>query len=500
MFLTFNNVSFSYDTSAEPLFENISVSFSNGWTGVVGENGCGKTTFLQLATQILKPCSGNLNSSSTSSIYCQQRTDFPPEELSEFFYALDNNACKLKGILGISEDRFCRWETLSHGERKRTQIAVALWKKPQILAVDEPTNHLDRYVRNLIIASLLDFNGIGLIVSHDRELLDKLCNKCLFIDHPEVKLYIGNYSKCASQKKIEEETAIAELQTAKRSYENLKREIQKRKEWTEQAEKHRSKRHIDKNDHDAKSKIDAYIVSGKDGKAGRLKRQLEGRLQQSQEKMLSIKIKKEYDTGIWLNSSVSGKNCLFRIPEGQLNLGTAKLFHPELEMYSTDKIAITGVNGTGKSTLIRHITNILDVPEDKLIYIPQEIDIEISKSIIQLIMNLANDKKARIMSIIRHLGSNPTRILATNIPSPGEVRKLLIAKGILQEPHLIIMDEPTNHLDLISIECIENILRDCNCGLLLVSHDYTFLKKLTTQQWHIAENNRIYQLIRTFWT
>ncbi len=499
MFLSFKNISFSYDTSAKPLFENISASFFRGWTGVIGENGCGKTTFLRLATQILKPCSGNLSSSS-SSIYCPQRTDFPPEELSDFSYALDNHACKLKGVLGIREDWFSRWETLSHGERKRTQIAVALWKEPQILAVDEPTNHLDRDARDLIIASLLAFNGIGLIVSHDRELLDKLCSKCLFIDHPDVKIYVGNYSKCTSQKKIEEETAIAELQTARRNHENLKMEIQKRKELAERAEKNRSKRHIDKNDHDAKEKIDRYIVSGSDGKAGQLKRQMKGRFQRSQEKMLSIKTKKEYEIGIRLNSKNSGKNCLFRIPEGQLIFGTCKLCHPELEMYSTDRIAITGANGTGKSTLIRHITNIVDIPENKLIYIPQEIDIETSKSIIYATEKLANDKKARMMSIIRHLGSDPRRILATNTPSPGEVRKLIISQGILHEPHLIIMDEPTNHLDLVSIECIENALRECTCGLLLVSHDYTFLKKLTVQQWDITKNDKINSLNRKVWT
>ena len=499
MFLTFKDISFSYDTSAKPLFENISLALSRGWTGVIGENGCGKSTFLQLSVQILKPCSGSL-SSSTSSIYCQQRTDFPPEELSDFSYALDSHACKLKGALSIHEDWFSRWETLSHGERKRMQIAVALWTGPQILAVDEPTNHLDKDARDLITDSLLSFNGIGLIVSHDRELLDKLCSRCLFIDHPEAKLYIGNYSKCTSQKKIEEAAAVAQRQTARRDYENLKREIQKRKELAERAEKSRSKKNIDKNDHDAKEKIDRYIVSGKDGKAGQLKRQMKGRFQQSQEKMLSIKTKKEYATGIWFNSKVSGKNCFFRIPKGELSLGTGRLCYPELEMHSMDKIAITGANGRGKSTLITHITSVVDIPEEKLIYIPQEINIEISKSIIQAITKMTNDKKAQIMSIIRHLGSDPGRILETNTPSPGEVRKLIIAKGILQEPHLIIMDEPTNHLDLVSIECLENALKDCPCGLLLISHDYTFLKKLTIQQWHISKNDGINSLNKKFWS
>lgn len=493
-----NNIYFSYDTSAELLFKNISISFPVGWTGIVGENGSGKSTLLQLASGILNPCSGK-TSRKLSTVYCAQRTDNPPENFSSFFSATEGSAYKLKGILDIQEEWFYRWETISHGERKRIQIAATLWKMPQLLAVDEPTNHLDKEARDLIIEALQNYDGIGLIVSHDRELLDNLCSKCIFIEPPEIKLYIGNYSQCATQKRIEEESAITELQNARREYEKVKSEVQKRREAAERAEKNRSKKHIDKKDHDAKEKIDRYIVSGRDGRAGQLKRQLKGRLQQSQEKMLSIKTKKEYDTGIWLNSEVSWKNCLFRVPEGQLRIGDIQLSYPDLEMYSTDKIAITGVNGTGKSTLINYIIKSINISQEKLIYIPQEISISLSKDIFRQISTMQNDKKGRIMAIIRHLGSDPERLLNTLLPSPGEIRKLILAFGIQKEPSLIIMDEPTNHLDICSIKCMEIALKECPCGLLLVSHDCLFLNKLTIQRWHITKNNKTNILNKTFW-
>ena len=74
-----------------------------------------------------------------------------------------------------------RWPTLSHGERKRAQIAVALWQQPDVLLLDEPTNHIDITAHELLIEALTSFRGIGLLVSHDRDLLDLLCQQCIFL-------------------------------------------------------------------------------------------------------------------------------------------------------------------------------------------------------------------------------------------------------------------------------------------------------------------------------
>jgi macrolide transport system ATP-binding/permease protein len=101
------------------------------------------------------------------------------------------------------------------------------------------------------------------------------------------------------------------------------------------------------------------------------------------------------------------------------------------------------------------------------------------------------------MTIVNRLGSRPHRLLDSKEPSPGEARKLLLAfpgearklllaLGMTNVPHIIILDEPTNHMDLPSIQCLEEALTDCPCGLVLVSHDETFLKKLTRKRWHIS--------------
>jgi ATPase subunit of ABC transporter with duplicated ATPase domains len=100
--------------------------------------------------------------------------------------------------------------------------------------------------------------------------------------------------------------------------------------------------------------------------------------------------------------------------------------------------------------------------------------------------SLGNDELGKLMTIVSALGSDPKRMLDSEQPSPGEIRKLLLAMGILREPWLIVMDEPTNHLDLPSIEALEQALAECPCGLLLVSHDQDFLDSLATTEWHLS--------------
>ena len=99
------------------------------------------------------------------------------------------------------------------------------------------------------------------------------------------------------------------------------------------------------------------------------------------------------------------------------------------------------------------------------------------------------EKLGHMMTIISRLGTRPSQLLESQLPSPGEIRKILLAKGIAVAPHLIVMDEPTNHLDLPSIECLEDALMDYPAGLLLVSHDQQFVEKLTDVRWRITQQD-----------
>jgi ATPase subunit of ABC transporter with duplicated ATPase domains len=407
--------------------------------------------------------------------------------LEKLILAKSKPACIIKGQLGICSDWVERWLTLSEGERKRAQLAVALWLEPEVLAVDEPTNHLDCQAREVITKALCCFDGVGLVVSHDRELLDSLCHQCLFMEPPNVIVRPGGVTKGMERAKAEERFVRRQYAVKKRAYRRLRKEAGRRRELAKQSQRRRSKRGLARKDHDAREKRDRARVSGKDGVGGKLQRQLEGRLRQAQKQLVNVRVKKEYTLGIWLSGCVSKRNFLLELAADSLWLGSQKqLHHPELVIRRKDRIALTGPNGSGKSTLIRKIVNSLCVPEGRITYVPQEIDLSRSQEIFRESQGLDSDKLGHLMTIVSRLGSRPHRLLDSIEPSPGETRKLLLALGMAHLPHVIIMDEPTNHMDLPSIECLEQALTDCPCALVLVSHDRRFLKKLTQIQWRIG--------------
>lgn len=486
--LKFHSVAFTYDNASEPLFEGISLHAAPGWTGVIGANGTGKTTLLKLAVGLLLPGKGYIDMPQDS-FYCPQRTDYAMYKLKNFIFSNTKSSQIIKNHLGIEDDwiESERWLTLSHGERKRAQIAVALWLEPVFLAVDEPTNHLDSEARYLIANALHSFKGIGLLVSHDRELLDSLCYQCVFTDPPGLILRRGGYTQAITALKEEQHYNQKQRLLKKQAYKKLQKEALRRRELAKQSKKRLSKRGLAVKDHDAKAKIDGARLTGKDKVGGKLQRQLHGRLAQGRSQLENIKVKKQYNMGIWLSGSVSKRDFLLELPASSLLLGKQKrLSYPALIIKPDDRIAVTGPNGAGKSTLIRHIVDSLNVPEEHITYVPQEIDMIQSKKILARVISLPDNQLGYLMTIISRLGSRPHRLLDSIEPSPGEMRKLLLALGMTCEPHIIIMDEPTNHMDLPSIECLQHALAECPCSLILVSHDKIFLKKLTQKQWNIT--------------
>ncbi|MFC1739084.1 ATP-binding cassette domain-containing protein [Planctomycetota bacterium] len=482
----FNEVVFLYDSSSLPVFDGLSVRLGVGWTGIIGPNGSGKTTFLRLACGKLIPLRGSVNSPDKV-IYCPQRTDQMPPELEAFVKTNSHIACTLRGQLKIQEDWVSRWETLSHGERKRAQIAVALWQQPRVLAIDEPTNHIDLEARQLLAEALRSFRGIGLLISHDRDMLDNLCRQTLFIELPNAILRPGGYTKALELAKAEQQRSLKLRTKAKRKLTKLQREISNRAREAVKSNRKRSKRGLSPKDHDARFVRGLARYSGKDGQAGRKLRQLNGRQQRAQAELANTYVKKQQQLGINICGERSGRNTLFRLPAGSIKLGNeVPLVFPELSITPQDRIAIIGSNGSGKSTLIQHIVNRLDLPEQKFVYIPQEIDRLKARQIVNSVRNLPKIKLGDAMTFVSCLGSDPQCLMETAEPSPGELRKLMLAVGMADQPHLIVMDEPTNHLDLPSINCLESALNNCVCSLLLVSHDLRFLQKLCRTCWEIT--------------
>ena len=160
-------------------------------------------------------------------------------------------------------------------------------------------------------------------------------------------------------------------------------------------------------------------------------------------------------------------------------------------MGNTEHIGIIGSNGAGKTTLLNHVRCLLarEAPKGTtpltVLDIPQEPTKAERDRTLAEVRRLSPADRGRVLSCVAQLNSDPARILEGAVTSPGELRKLMIAQGLLRKPALIIMDEPTNHLDLHSVEALEHALAQFAGALLLVSHDRAFLHACTNVTWEI---------------
>lgn len=487
-----HDLRFAHPSSPVTLFEDLSAHFSVGWTGIVGANGAGKTSLLRLACGELQPQAGSA-SVPINAIYCAQRTETPPPELQDFLESADAEAGLLASRLRIGWDFRERWDTLSEGERKRAQVAVALWRAPDLLAIDEPTNHVDREARELLAEALSAFPGVGLLVSHDRALLDSLCSHCLFLEPAGAVLRPGTFSEGSATAEAETVSRRHAREEAGRERKRLERSAHDLEAVAALSKKRLSKRGLAIRDHDARAKIDKARVSGKDARPGRAARQAGARAEHARQRERALDLAPEYELGVHLLGARSPRDLLFRLPAGTIPLGPERVLrHGALSMAPGDRIALTGPNGAGKSTLLRRIVAQLNVPPERSIILPQEVDAATALSILDEARALPGPRLGQVMTLLARLNSRPRRLLDSRQPSPGETRKLLLALGLEREAWLLVADEPTNHLDLPSMTALENALSDFAGGLLLVSHDERFLEALTTGRWRTdvdAEGN-----------
>ena len=497
MQLALSRVTYTHPAAQDPILNNVTIAFPQGWTGLLGDNGCGKSTLAKIACGLLKPNSGAV-SGNLLAAYCPQEADEAPAILTDFALDFGREARSLRDRLDLTDDMPWRWDELSFGERKKLQIACSLWQRPDVLAIDEPTNHLDREARAQLTGLLASFTGVGILVSHDRELLDALADRCASFEasgpHRETRIVIrpGGYSQTSSQAERERMAAIDERKRAKEHLARLSAEREQRAQEAARADAKRSKRGLDPKDKSARAKIDLAIVSGQDGARGKLLRQMDGRMAAAQDRAAATFIPKRYDGSLFLNAEPSSRKTVLHIPAGHIPCGENELELPELFVGNTERIGIVGPNGAGKTTLLDHVRRLLaqqvQSPGDRelpVLDIPQEPNAQERASILAAVHSLSPTDRGRVLSCVAQLNSDPSRILEGAATSPGELRKLMIARGLLDAPALIIMDEPTNHLDLHSVEALERALAQFGGALLLVSHDHTFLRACTSTTWEI---------------
>lgn len=484
--LILNQVSFKYPEGIDSLFTRLNLAFYPGWTGIVGSNGSGKSTLLKLINGELEIDSGTIYSTGYACTVAQ-RTDHSPSDLDDLAAGSNDQMWYWRSKMEIQTDWFNRWGSLSHGERKRLQIALALSKEPDVLILDEPDNHLDAQSRDVLRNALKKYRGIGLIVSHDRHLLDTLCNHTLFLGSSLPDLRSGGYSAANQELEREQLEHQRQRDTLHKEEKKLRKELRRRSEESDRTKGKRSRRKLAPGDRDGRAKIGMAIYSGKDKKAGRLKQVMADRVEGLNHKRASIPFEKQFTRGIYLEGRPGHHQVLIDESAGSFQAtDSLSISWPDLMQERGQRIALTGPNGSGKTLLLKHMMERSKLTTSDILYMPQEIPLSEGSKLIHQLNQLTSDEKGYALTIVSRLGSDPEGLLEGQVISPGESRKLLLALGMAQNASFLILDEPTNHLDLVAITCLEEALLEWPGGILLVSHDRYFVNTIAEIIWDLV--------------
>lgn len=424
-----------------PLLADVSLHIGSGFTGVVGANGGGKTTLLRLITGELEPTAGKIH---------------------------------VAGLVAMCPQEIDPALAMSPGEARRHQLEVVLRDNPDVLILDEPTNHVDATYRNHLIGTLRRFRGIGLVVSHDRALLDELTTSTIRVHGGTARLYPGNYSSAKQTWEADEAYARDQREGAQRTARHAHRQLVRAREDRAAAEANRSaaKRMKGPRDHDATS-MGAKVVAG--WAEHRLGRQVEVARRAADRATAAIPdapAKREVGRSLFVDYERCPRRFLFE--------------HDNLAVGVRDRIWIRGDNGAGKTTLLRALLAGHTLPPERILELPQELE----APDLDAVRALRPLERGRVLSLVAALGVDPDRLLASESPSPGEARKLALALGLGRHAWCLVLDEPTNHLDLPSIERLEEALSAYPGAIVLVSHDEAFARRCTTRTW-LVESGRV---------
>lgn len=388
------------------------------------------------------------------------------ELLNGYSYKSEINGV-LKG-LGFSESQYDqKISSLSGGQKTRVALGKMLLSKPDIILLDEPTNHLDIDSIAWLETYLLNYSGAVIIVSHDRYFLDKIVTKVIEIDNTKVTVFTGNYSDYGSKKAMLRDMEM-------KQFINQQKEIRHQEDVIEKLRSFNREKSIKRAESREKllNKID----------------------------VIDKPIQTEQSMRISLEPSQTSGNDVLKVSELSKSFNSNHLFSDiSFEIKRGEKVAITGQNGTGKTTILKIINNL--IPADHGIitvgtkvhigYYDQEHQIlNMEKSIFNEISDsypsLTNTQIRNMLAAFLFTGDDVFKLVGDL--SGGERGRVSLAKLMLSEANFLILDEPTNHLDIVSKEILEQAIRNYTGTVLYISHDRYFINKTATRILDLENN------------
>lgn len=467
-FLDVQNLTKSF--GSETLFKDISFSVGEGQkVGLIAKNGTGKSTLLEILSNKEGYDNGKIIYRNDIKIgYLEQIPKFNPSEkvIDACFnhHGNPDRILKAKQILTQLHIENLQQPIgeLSGGQQKRVALANVLIDNPDFLILDEPTNHLDlpmiEWLENFLSRSSLTL----LMVTHDRYFLDHVCNLILELDNESIYTYRGNYSYYLEKRQERIDNLRAEVQRANNLY---RTEL----EWMRRMPQARG--------HKAKYREEAFY-------------ELENKAHQRiEERQMRLKTK-----NVYIGSKIF--ECQYVSKRFEQDDGTAKIildnFYYNFARF--EKMGIVGDNGTGKSTFIKMLLNIVkpdsgqfDIGETvRFGYFSQEgLKFKEDDKVIDIITDIAdyidlgNGRKLTASQLLNYFLFSPEQqyTYVYNL-SGGERRKLYLCTVLMKNPNFLVLDEPTNDLDIQTLQVLEEYLQDFPGCVIIVSHDRYFMDKV----------------------
>ena len=432
--------------------------FQGDRIGLVGENGSGKSTLIKILIGEEERDSGEVIICNSYS-YISQGVDFVEE--CDFDYEWNSTSIKAPNLF----DKY-----LSGGEKVKFKIVNSLKKKSKLIIGDEITSNLDRSTIDSLEKLLLQYDGGLLLVSHDREFLDNVCNIIIELKDGKVKKYNGNYSKYLEVKELENLSEEREYIKYINEKEHLERAII-RKEEIKNSIKRTPKRM-------GNSEARLHKMGGQkgkkklDGNVKALKSRIEHlEIKEKPKKVKNIKIKVQDGLEIYSKIVAEGKNIC--IKRGNKTL----IKDSNFVINKGDKVALIGDNGSGKTSLIKEIINNVDNikvnQRVKIGYFDQEQKIlNDNLTILENIKYNSRFEESFIRICLSGFGFKRDDVHKNvGILSGGEKVKVSLCKVLLDDNNLLILDEPTNYLDINSITALEEALSGTDKAFIIISHD-----------------------------
>lgn len=349
---------------------------------------------------------------------------------------------------------------LSGGQKTRVALGKLLLSKPDIILLDEPTNHLDLNSIEWLEGYLNNYSGAVIIVAHDRYFLDRIVTKVIEIENHNTSVYIGNYSDYSAKKQMLRDAAI-------NLYMKQQKEIKHQEEVIEKLRSFKQEKFYKRAESREKALSKMDLIDNPDTTLNSMTLTLEP-------------------------SCVSGNDVL-KVEELAKSFGSLHLFsNINFEIKRGERVALIGNNGTGKTTILKILNELLDADEGSFTlgtnvnigYYDQEQnnlndDNTLFEEVADAYPNLTNTKIRNVLAAFMFTGDDVFKLVKEL--SGGEKGRLSLAKLMLSEANFIILDEPTNHLDMVSKEILENALNKYTGTIFYVSHDRYFINQTASR-------------------